>query len=151
MLDEDTLRRADTVAGLIAEEAAREDRVKPLIEYLLSLLTEQPRPTEALTPIQRAILYVDTHFRENPSLGDAAKVACLSPVYFGSVFKQATGETYVNYLNARKVRCAEMLLESGLSVADACFSAGFGSLSGFLHTFKQKTGMSPESYKRMKR
>jgi len=151
VLDEATLCRVDTAAGLLEQEVEQEDRVRPLLEYVLSLLMGQPVSPEELTPMRRAILYVDTHFRENPSLGDAAKVACLSPVYFGNVFKRITGETYVNYLNARKVRCAEMLLKSGLTVADTCFSAGFGSLSGFLHAFKQKTGMSPESYKRMKR
>jgi AraC-like DNA-binding protein len=40
-----------------------------------------------------------------------------------------------------------MLLESGLSVTETCFSAGFGSLSGFLYTFRQTTGMSPSAYK----
>ena len=151
VLDEATLCRVDTAAGLLEQELDHEDRVRPLLEYVLSLLMGQPVFPEELTPMRRAILYVDTHFRENPSLGDVAKVACLSPVYFGNVFKQTTGETFVNYLNARKVQCAEMLLESGLSVADTCFSAGFGSLSGFLHAFKQHTGMSPDSYKRMKR
>ena len=151
VLDEATLCRVDTAAGLLEQELDREDRVRPLLEYVLSLLMGQPVTPEELTPMRRAILYVDTHFRENPSLGDVAKVACLSPVYFGNVFKRMTGETFVNYLNARKVRCAEMLLESGLTVADACFSAGFGSLSGFLHAFKQQTGMSPDAYKRMKR
>ena len=98
--------------------------------------------------MRRAILYVETHFRENPSLADAAEQACLSPVYFGNLFKQITGETYINFLNARKVSCAKMLLESGCSVTEACFASGFGSLSGFLHAFKQKTGVSPEKYKK---
>ena len=90
---------------------------------------------------------MDTHFRENPTLAQAAEQACLSPVYFGSLFRKLTGKTYVQYLNSRKVVCAKMLLESGISVTETCYSAGFGSLSGFLHAFRQITGMSPKAYK----
>ena len=98
--------------------------------------------------MRKALLYLETHFRENPSLADIANQACLSPEYFCSQFKQLTGMTYLQYLNQRKVNCAKMLLESGLSVTETCFSAGFGSLSGFLYTFRQATGLSPSEYKK---
>jgi AraC-like DNA-binding protein len=148
LLDEATLKKVDTAAELLRQEAATDGCIRPLTEYLLTLLMNTDSVNE-LSPMRKAILYVETHFRENPSLADAAKQACLSPVYFGNLFKQITGETYVNYLNLRKVTCAAMLLESGFSVAEACFSSGFGSLSGFLHTFKQQKGVSPEAYKQM--
>ncbi len=151
ILDEITLMKIDTVSELLMQEAKENGCIKPLIEYLLTLIMNRTETNDDVTPIRRAILYIETHFRENPTLKDAAQVACLTPVYFGNLFKQVTGETYINYLNARKVNCAAMLLESGLSVSEACFSSGFGSLSGFLHTFKQKKGISPENYKQLKR
>ena len=107
----------------------------------MALLT--PAELGPLSPIPKAIAYIETHFRENPSLAEAAEQACLSPVYFSALFKKETGETYVSYLNSCKVRCAAMLLESGMSVTEACFASGFGSLSGFLYTYKQKKGISP--------
>lgn len=151
VLDEMTLVKIDTACELLMKESLENGCIKPLVEYLLTLLMNAKEDANDLTPMRKAILYVETHFRENPSLNDAARIACLTPIYFGNLFKQITGETYINYLNARKVNCAAMLLESGLSVSEACFSSGFGSLSGFLHTFKQKMGVSPESYKKMKR
>lgn len=151
VLDEFTLLKADTVAGLLEQEAKENGCIKPLMEYLLTLIMEKKDVEDELSPMRKAILFIETHFRENPSLKEAADIACLTPVYFGNLFKKITGETYINYLNSRKVNCAAMLLESGLSVAEACFSSGFGSLSGFLHTFKQKMGVSPEGYKQMHR
>ena len=148
-LDEATLKKVDTAADLLMKEAKCDGCIRPLTEYLLTLLMDADDFSEQLLPMRKAILFIETHFRENPSLSDAAKQACLSPVYFGNLFKQITGKTYVDYLNSRKVNCAAMLLESGFSVAEACFSSGFGSLSGFLHTFKQKKGVSPENYKKM--
>lgn len=149
VLDEATLKKVDTAADLLMKESKCDGCIRPLTEYLLTLLMDKEDVSDNLAPMRKAILFIETHFRENPSLADAAKQACLSPVYFGNLFKQITGKTYLDYLNSRKVNCAAMLLESGFSVAEACFSSGFGSLSGFLHTFKQKMGMSPESYKQL--
>lgn len=42
------------------------------------------------------------------------------------------------------------LLDNGMSVSAACFESGFGSLSGFLHTFKKITGISPNEYRTKK-
>lgn len=147
LLEEDDLRRVDTAAQLLKEEHERSGTIRPLMEYLLrTVLRESPQP-EQLQPVRKALLYLETHFRENPSLADIAQQACLSPEYFCSQFKQLTGMTYLQYLNQRKINCAKMLLENGLSVTETCFSAGFGSLSGFLYTFRQATGMSPSAYK----
>ena len=151
VLDEITLVKIDTAAELLLQESKENGCIKPLTEYLLTLIMNKTESNEELTPIRRAIFYIETHFRENPTLKDAAQVAGLTPVYFGNLFKQITGETYIKYLNARKFNCSVMLLESCLSVSEACFSSGFGSLSGFLHTFKQKMGISPEAYKQLKR
>ena len=119
------------------------------MEYLLTLVMRTSDQVEELSPMRRAILYIETHFRESPTLADAAAEACLSAVYFGNQFKKVMGETFISYLNSRKVSCAMMLLERGASVTEACYSAGFGSLSGFLYTFKKKTGLTPAEYKRL--
>ena len=148
-VDEDTLFRLERASELIVAECAAGGAVEPLLEYMLSILLPSWNKKEQLTPIRRAVLYIETHFREDPSLEDAAREACLSPVYFGNLFKKVTGETYVNYLNRCKISCAMMLLENGMSVSRACFDSGFGSLSGFLYTFRKKTGMSPEEYKKI--
>ncbi len=146
-VDEDTLFRLERAAELIAAECDSDLFVEPLVEYMLRLILPREEKEEQLTPIRRAVLYIENHFRDDPSLEEAARQACLSPVYFGSLFKKVTGESYVSYLNRCKVNCAMMLLESGMSVSGACFDSGFGSLSGFLYTFKKATGVSPKEYR----
>lgn len=146
-VSEEILEKLDMAANLLLKESASDGLIRPLVEYILSLVIRNGEGSRGLSSMQKAILYVDTHFRENPSLSQAAEQACLSPVYFGSLFRKTTGKTYVQYLNFRKVECAKMLLASGVSVTEACYSAGFGSLSGFLHAFRQETGISPKLYK----
>ena len=146
-LNTEQLRKLDLVTGLLQEEYTLDGCVRLLFEFLLTLILRYDRIEEPPTPIQKAVFYIDTHFREHLSLSQVAQQACLSPVYFGSLFKQHTGMTYSQYLNTHRVACAKMLLESGYTVAEACYEAGFGSLSNFLHTFKQEVGISPKEYK----
>ena len=146
-VSEEELFKLERAAELIAAEAESGEFVEPLVEYLLEIIFPSRERSEELSPVRKAVLYMETHFRENPSLAETAERVCLSPIYFGSLFKKTTGETYVNYLNRCKINCAMMLLENGMSVSRACFDSGFGSLSGFLYTFKKTTGVSPNEYR----
>lgn len=145
---EDVLRRLDIVTQLIDEEHLHNGNVRPLMEYILDIVIPQKAEHEILAPVPQAILYIETFFRSSPSLAVTAEQVGLSPNYFSNIFKKETGETYISYLTRRKVMCAMMLLEKGISVADACFESGFGSLSGFLQSFKKITGVSPNEYQK---
>lgn len=142
------LSRLDAVCRLLEQEQTSEERVRPLMEYLMQVALPAQTGMPREDPIHRAMGYVQTYFREDPSLAEVAEQVCLSPGYFGNLFKQVAGVTYVEYLNTCKVNCAVMLLENGVSVSRACFESGFGSLSGFLYAFKQKKGISPKEYRK---
>lgn len=139
------LQTLDAVARLVSKETDP-IRQKLLVEYLLRTAGLWQEGKEAMPPIRRAVLYVETFFREDPTLSDVAEHVGLSPSYFGNQFRKETGETYVTYLNRCKVNCAAMLLKSGRSVTEACFESGFGSLSGFRYAFRQNMGLSPKDY-----
>ncbi len=143
-LDADALARADAAAALLQQEQ-QTGCFQPLLEYLLHFLHPAPS-AKSLSPIDSALAYIRTHFRENPSLAEVAASVALSPVYFSSLFKKTVGQTFVSYLAECKLDCAKMLLQNGMSVTEACFASGFGSLSGFGYTFRQKVGLSPSDY-----
>lgn len=144
-LDPDSAARLDSAANLLrAEKDLHQQRL--LLEYILRTAGFWKDQKENLSPIQSAMLYIETFFRDDPSLAQTAAHVGLSPSYFGNLFKEIVGETYISYLNNCKINCATMLLKSGKSVTEACFDSGFGSLSGFRYTFHQKTGVSPKDY-----
>lgn len=145
---EETLLRVEKAAELLVYECEDGGAVEPLMEYIFKHIFKKEPNDEKITPIRQAIMYIENHFREDPTLEQAAQQAFLSPVYFGNLFKKTTGQTYVEYLNNCKLNCAKMLLENGMSVSRACFDSGFGSLSGFLYVFKQKNGISPNEYRK---
>lgn len=151
LLTEQVLQKLDTASGLLLQEYCSGTHIQPLMDYILSLILEDTPPVNELSTVRKAMLFAQTHFRENPSLRTAAAQVCLSPVYFGSLFKKSVGQSYTQYLNSCKVNCAKILLEDHLSVTEVCFASGFGSLSNFLQVFRQYTGLSPQQYKMCKK
>lgn len=100
---------------------------------------------ENMKPINRALIYIQGHFRENPSMRDAAAVADLNPHYFCELFHRTTGKPFKQYLNEMKLAYARKLLScSELSVTDICYASGFSTLSHFLREFKAYFGTTPK-------
>ena len=68
--------------------------------------------------------------------------------YFGNMFKQVTGESFVVYLNRLRIAQAqEMLKNSYLKVYEIAEQTGFASVNYFIRVFKQHTQMSPNRYR----
>ncbi len=123
-----------------------------LCEYILACLfreapaVQPPEMSENLPGIQRAVLYLEMHFKENISLDILAREAGFNTTYFSELFRKATGQSYKQRLTELRVRYAKMLLKNGVSVSRACFESGFGSLSNFTAVFKQVYGVTPRQY-----
>ena len=155
-LDEDTYTRLVMAVELLRRECASDSLcVSQLLDYLLShFVVQDTKPNrsttneEQLTGIQKAVAYIELHFREKITLKHLASICGYNPTYFSQLFRKVTGETYIERLTALRIRYAKELLASGVSVADACFESGFGSLSNFLTTFKTSCGMPPREYRR---
>lgn len=144
----DKFQRLTLATQLLYEEHLTDQNVRPLMEYILDMIIEKDTKSEDTSPIRQAILYTEIYFKNKLTLSSVADQVGLSPTYFGNLFKKEVGETYINYLNKKRVICAMKLLDNGVSVSTACFESGFGSLSGFLHTFKKITGTSPNDYRK---
>lgn len=127
-----------------------------LLEYILSKLLHnskqnQESPSkEHLAGIRKAVVYMQLHFREKITLEQLSKLTGYHPTYFSELFQKVTGETYIYRLKMLRLRYAAVLLSSGLRVTDACYQSGFGSLSNFQASFRDKYGVSPGEYRKMK-
>ena len=157
LLDETGFSRVLSLAKLCEAERFEADGgcLRELCESLLTVLMRyaSPNGVGSLPPykargIRRALLYIDLHFRENPSLETVAAQAGFHKNYFSELFRRVTGESYTARLNTLRTNYAKTLLRGGFSVTEACYNSGFGSLSNFLITFKKYVGVSPAEFKR---
>ena len=152
-LNEEQLNKIVTLCDLAKEEfnAEGDNCLKEVFNSLLCYIFRYTREEERVEPakvsdIKKGILYVDMHFRKKPTLAEVAEYTGFHPVYFSEVFKQVTGEKYIDHLNRLRLNYAKNLLEQGMSVSSSCFGAGFGSLSNFQHLFTKMHGKSPSQY-----
>ena len=133
-------------------EYEKEYLIKKLIECLFDTVLGKGNEKEdgkEKTPIRLAKRYIDLHFRENPTLEEAAKVIGKSPVYFSKYFHENEGAYYTEYLNLQKINCAKFLLaESNMTATEICYESGFSSFSNFLRVFKEKEGITPSEYRK---
>ncbi|RAP75904.1 AraC family transcriptional regulator [Paenibacillus montanisoli] len=105
-----------------------------------------PRKTE-LT--EQAMAWLDVNFKEEFSLSRLAAELHLSPYYLSHLFKQDTGNSLTEYLTAKRLREACLLLQSTeLPVAIIAERVGFATASHFIHTFKKHIGVTPYKYRK---
>ena len=100
--------------------------------------------------LKKAITYMQLHFKEPITMDEIAAEAGYHPAYFGELYKKTVGETCLQTLCKLRLGCSRMLLANGVSVSDACYQSGFGSVSNFCLVFKRQYGIPPGEYKRKK-
>ncbi|MGA9658526.1 MAG: bifunctional DNA-binding transcriptional regulator/O6-methylguanine-DNA methyltransferase Ada [Asticcacaulis sp.] len=83
-----------------------------------------------------------------PLLEGLAKASGLSPHHFHRTFKAATGLTPKAYADACRAARARGGLQSGQSVTDALYAAGFGSNGRFYERSNAILGMTPTRYRK---
>ena len=139
--------------SLQGENFGRDPIISRLLECILLLLpasTSNGEMQEIASPphenklIQKAVIYINEHFKENPSLSEIASVVALNERYFCTCFRGYTGKTYKEYLKALKLGYARrLLLVSELPVTEIAEASGYATQSHFNREFKNYYGVSP--------
>ena len=84
---------------------------------------------------------------EEPSLTELALAVGRSPAYFHRLFKATTGVTPKDYAAAHRAAKVREGLESGNSVTEAIYDAGFNSSGRFYEKSTDMLGMTPTQYR----
>jgi AraC-like DNA-binding protein len=80
---------------------------------------------------------------------DLAKKASLSPQGFRKVFKEVTGMTPLDYINAIRIkRAIEYMKDGNLTVSEIAEKIGIEDTNYFSRLFRKKTGYSPTEFKK---
>lgn len=104
-------------------------------------------PTSLSPQIINAIVYMENHYKKQPSMEEVAKFAGFSTGYFSRLFHAQLGMTYSAYLNNIQIRHARILLSTtSLSVMEIAQETGYCHGEYLSAQFKKKMGMTPSQY-----
>ncbi|MCG8614045.1 MAG: AraC family transcriptional regulator [Pseudomonadales bacterium] len=102
--------------------------------------------------IVRAQEWCHDQWQQEITIDDLARIAGLNSRTFTRRFKNATGLTAVQYLQALRLnRSAELLKDTNLSVSDIAQIAGFRDLNYFTRLFKRHNDVTPGEYRKIVR
>jgi AraC-like DNA-binding protein len=106
-----------------------------------------------LSPVHRKISeivqYINGHYQEDLTLAVLADHFYISPFYLSRIFKEATGFTFIEYLNSVRIKEAQKLLkDTRWKVITVAEKVGFGNIAHFGRVFKSLTGQTPLQYRK---
>jgi AraC-like DNA-binding protein len=133
-------------AGMLECESRLIWTLAQLIKHHADISFTERRPGNEKNAIQRARDYIDDHFASGVSLQELAQYVGFSPYYFLRVFRAEVGMPPYAYLESVRIGRAQRLIESGKSLTEAAFEAGFSSQSHMTHRFRKIIGATPGQY-----
>ncbi|MBU5352015.1 bifunctional transcriptional activator/DNA repair enzyme AdaA [Paenibacillus barcinonensis] len=110
------------------------------------------KPTGARVPDQEWIYgvtdYIDKHYTESLTLDILAAVSHGSPYHLHRVFKRITGQTPVQYIQAKRVtKAQELLKQTHLTVSEIGRQVGISNAAYFVSVFRKHIGYTPAHYR----
>ena len=108
--------------------------------------SRQPPPEG---PIAFACAYLEQHCTDHRlSLEEVAALVGLSPSHFSRVFKEQTGENFVDYLTRLRLNTAARLLRhTRASIGQIALAVGYADPNYLSRIFHRRTGMTPKEYR----
>ena len=97
--------------------------------------------------IEKAIVYINNNFREQPSLEEISTAVNMTPFHFQRLFSEWAGVSPKKFLQYVSLRYAKHLLQRNTPLMDVSHTIGFSG-SGRLHDlFINIEGMTPGEFK----
>jgi len=104
--------------------------------------------SDSLINMQAVIEYVDGNFMNELTLEEIGKLFHIAPNYLSRRFKKCTGESFIQYINRKRIEKAIELLErTEIKVVTIAEMVGFQDNQYFHKLFKKKIGVTPIEYR----
>lgn len=92
--------------------------------------------------------YIEENYEKYITVSEISRHIGVSLSYLSRIFKEATGNTIINYMNEKKIEKAREYLEkTDMKIYEIAEKLGFENTTYFSYFFKKYVGMSPKEYK----
>ncbi len=98
--------------------------------------------------IMEAKEFIDHSYSKDINLEMISRKVNISPYYFSKIFKEETGENFIDYVTAILFEKAkEALKERDCSIKEVCIQVGYKEPNYFSRLFKKQVGITPTEYR----
>jgi len=110
---------------------------------------DAPRGVQYSDVIAKALDFIQKNYREQGiSLHSVAKEANISPNHLSTMFRQETGETFINYITRIRLENAKILLKTTkMRMSDVGYEIGYNDTHYFSYVFKKNVGVTPKEFR----
>ncbi|MBQ3573859.1 MAG: helix-turn-helix transcriptional regulator [Clostridia bacterium] len=120
-----------------------------LIELIRSVepVQSEQRVVHTDSKIEEIFTYVNNNYKEKITLDDLCFLFGTNKTTICKSFKEAYGDTVINYINKMRIKNAKKLMRQGeLNLTQLSSRVGFSSIHYFSKLFKSYENMSPSEY-----
>jgi len=115
---------------------------------VVSTNTDSSNTSDARNIIKRAQDFIRANYNHEISLQVVGDYLYLNPSYFSMLFKNQTGENFLDFLTKIRIENAKRLLvETNLKIYKISEMVGYKSEKHFITVFKKNMGHSPNQYR----
>jgi AraC-type DNA-binding domain-containing proteins len=119
-----------------------------LTELILIFSDLNCKNIDRISPVEEAITYIKSNFRNKISIENLSLNVNLSPFHFSRIFKKETGYSPYEYIIMTRLNEAKKLLKhTQLPIKEIAFSSGFNSESNFISCFKNNNYITPKEFR----
>ncbi len=135
-----------TVTGFTNMEEARHWFVEKMTEAAINVTHKKEE--KIVNVISEAKRYIEKNFSKDISLDDVANSVDVSPYYFTRMFKEETGETFIEYLTKTRIDHAkELIRDPCMPIGEIGQAVGYLDPNYFSRIFKKTVGVTPREYR----
>lgn len=130
--------------GLVWGEQIKAFSTAELLSTLKQIFAHKNTTASRQDIVAQISTYVGDHYMEDVSITRVGEACNISPTYLSRVFREKTGQKYIDYVMKIRMEKAKEFLETGkFSVKKVSEMTGYVSEKHFSRIFKKYYGISP--------
>lgn len=115
---------------------------------IAKVLNEQNIYSDKTDIIEQMKTYINKNYMNNISIELLSDLFYINKSYCSSLFKEKTGQNFVDYLNSIRIEQAkELLKNTDKKISRIAIESGYNNNKYFYRIFKKITGITPNEYR----
>ena len=130
-----------------------EEQIRQAVESALEAMNHRSEPETSKVSFEEILEYIEQNgCRSDFSVRMVVEHFSISNPCLNKLFREASGTTVNKYVQSMRITQArQLLVDTELPLADIVEQVGYIDLSSFIKRFKQETGMTPMTYRKLYR